>query len=281
MPVQIMVAVHNGYQTTGPAELALNWAKRLGGAVVGLGLIDESIWAPAPVTLGTPVVDPGVERSHVDAKRSRAEQYVEESLQSLADRCHSEAVPYRQIDKHGAPAEEIVTEGQRFDVILLGKQTAPDPGLGAPSRTILNDVLRHTPRPVVTAPDGLGDQRGILVAYDGSLQAARAVEALVASGLTGLDGVEVLTVDSDSEDAARERAHRAAEYLAAHDVDVKVWCEVSEEPVERVILDKAAEKNVELIVMGAYGKSRLAEFVMGSTTTRVIDRSSVPLLLFH
>jgi nucleotide-binding universal stress UspA family protein len=56
---------------------------------------------------------------------------------------------------------------------------------------------------------------------------------------------------------------------------------VTDKSVEQLIIDEAQRQNVELIVMGAYGRSRLAEFFLGSVTSRVIDESPVPLFLFH
>jgi nucleotide-binding universal stress UspA family protein len=78
-----------------------------------------------------------------------------------------------------------------------------------------------------------------------------------------------------------EHAGRAVDYLAAHGIDAENQPEVTEEPVERVIVEQAQRHDLELIVLGAYGRSRLAELILGSVTSRVIDESPVPLFLFH
>jgi nucleotide-binding universal stress UspA family protein len=216
-----------------------------------------------------------------NALLARARKHVEQSLHQLAEHCSQAGVEYHQVQEIGMPHEQILVEGQRHDVILLGNETKPDAGLGVPPRSILENVLRHSPRPVVAVPASPENKRGILVAYDGSLQAARAVQALVASGLPDLGSIRVLSVDRESEETANQHAGRAVEYLAAHDIDARHQPEVTEEPVERVIVDQAQRHNVELIVMGAYGRSRLAEFFLGSVTSHVIDESPIPLFLFH
>jgi nucleotide-binding universal stress UspA family protein len=272
-----MVAIHDDSPTTKTMELATRWTQRLGGAITGLGVIDESNWAPAPVLpSGDSPLNPPE-----NALLARAKKYVEQSLHQLAEHCRQAGVEYCQIQEIGMPHEQILVEAQRHDVVLLGNETTPDPGLGVPTRSILENVLRHSPRPVVAVPASPENNGGILVAYDGSLQAARALQALVASGLPALGNTTVLSVDRESEETANEHAGRAVEYLAAHGINAQHQPEVTEEPVQRVIVDQAQRHDVELIVMGAYGRSRLAEFFLGSVTSRVIDESPIPLFLFH
>jgi nucleotide-binding universal stress UspA family protein len=258
-------------------ELATRWAQRLGGVITGLGVVDESNWAPAPVLpSGDSPLNPPE-----NALLARAERHVEQSLHQLQERCSQAGVEYCQVQDVGTVGEEILTEAQRHDVILLGKATTPDPGLGVSARSIFESVLRHSPRPVVAVPGSVEDGRGILAAYDGSLQAARALQALVASGLSGLGDTRVLTVDEESKETANKHAQRAVEYLAGHGINAESQPEVTDKSVDQLIIDEAQRQDVELIVMGAYGRSRLAEFFLGSVTSRVIDESPVPLFLFH
>jgi len=281
MSVRIMVAVHNGSPGTGTMELASNWADRLGGSVVGVGVVDGSGWARVVATAGTPLT--GVDALEVRHKPmlARAKEHVAQLLRQLEEHCRRAAVDYQQVQQTGAPQEQILLEAQRHDVILLGKQTTPDPGLGVPARSLLENVLRDSPRPVVAVPTRMEAGRGILVAYDGSLQAARALQALMASGLTALGEVKVLSVDSESEEIAREHASRAAEYLAAHGLEAETQPKVTDRSVHQVIVNEARRQGAEMIVMGAYGRSRLAEIFLGSVSSRVIDESLVPVFLFH
>lgn len=277
MSVRIMVAIHNGSPIKASMALATRWAERLGGSVVGLGVVDESSWAPAPVlpSGGAPLDRPD------KAVLARAAEDVDYSLQQLEEHCNQAGVEYCQVQDVGTVGEEILTEAQRHDVIVLGKETTPDPGLGVPARSILESVLRHSPRPVVAVPDSAEDGRGILVAYDGSLQAARALQALVASGLSALGDTRILSVDEESEETAKEHAQRAVEYLAAHGIDAESQPKVADKSVEHVIVEEAQRQGVEMIVIGAYGRSRLAEFFLGSVTSRVLDGSPLPVFLFH
>jgi nucleotide-binding universal stress UspA family protein len=107
------------------------------------------------------------------------------------------------------------------------------------------------------------------------------LQALVASGLSALDGIRVLSVDEESEETANEHGQRAVEYLAVHGIEAESQPKVTDKSVEHVITEEAQRHGVELIVMGAYGRSRLAEFFLGSVTSRVLDESPLPVFLFH
>jgi nucleotide-binding universal stress UspA family protein len=277
MSLRIMVAVDANSQNDAAMELAARWVKRLGGSVTGLGVVDESIWAPAPVlaTGNTPLQPPD------NTALERAKKHVEQGLERLKSSCVEAEVDYRQFEAQGVPHEEILAEAQGHDLILFGTTSTPDPGLGVPARSVLENILRNSPRPVVAVPDRAEKGEGILVAYDGSLQAARALQAFFGCGLAALDGVRVLSVDENSEDEARRNATPAVRYLAGHRIEPDLQIEVTDKPAHRVIVDEAHRQGAEIIVMGAYGRSRLAEFFMGSVTTGVIDESLVPVFLFH
>ncbi len=281
MPTKIMVAVHNASPGAGTFALATNWVQRLEGRIVGVGVVDESTGVPASVLAGGAASRGNIVPPDTEALRAKAYKGVAHALRELEEHCRQAGISYSQVEKADGAEVEIALEAQRCDVVLLGRKADPDIDFGVPARTILTGILRHSPRPVVAVPHHLQEGEGILAAYDGSLQAARALQALVASGLTGLGPVTVVGVDSRSRETAEEHAGRAVDYLAFRNFQVDSHTLVSDKSVEQVILEEARARGVELIVMGAYGRSRLAEFFLGSTTTKVMDGASAPVFLFH
>ena len=146
----------------------------------------------------------------------------------------------------------------------------------------LEKVLRSTPRPIIAVPEKLSQRGdGVLIAYDGSLQAARAVHALVASGLCNAGRTTVVSVDADSEAAARGLADRARDYLELHGIETTVKPVKSDRPVGEVILEEIVSQQPEILVAGAHGQSRLKEFFLGSVTAEFLRQSPVPVFLFH
>jgi nucleotide-binding universal stress UspA family protein len=164
--------------------------------------------------------------------------------------------------------------------VLLGKETHFEfETTRRPDGTLVR-VLRHGCRPVVVAPLKLPKTREVVVAYDGSVQAARALQAFEASGLAHDRGIHVVTV-ADSQLEAARIADRAVQFLSLHDISARaIPLESRGQPAE-VILDHVNRVNAELLVMGAYGKPTIREFFLGTVTRLVLGRATVPVFLYH
>jgi nucleotide-binding universal stress UspA family protein len=146
-------------------------------------------------------------------------------------------------------------------------------------------VLKNSPRPVITVPAKLDikpDDPGhtVLVAYDGSLQAARALQAFQTSGMAGVLSTIVVSVSSEQLEASRV-AERAIDYLRLHDIKAESRPIATRKAAPQVLLEAAAEHKSILIVMGGYGQPTLREFFMGSVTRTLLAESPVPLFLYH
>jgi nucleotide-binding universal stress UspA family protein len=120
----------------------------------------------------------------------------------------------------------------------------------------------------------------IMVAYDGSLQAARALHAFETSGLAAVLPIVVVSVHPDPLQGCRI-AERAIDYLRFHDIKAEAHPVTSRDAPARVILDSARSHKSELIVMGGYGQPVLREFFLGSVTRNLLGKSPVPLFLYH
>jgi nucleotide-binding universal stress UspA family protein len=127
---------------------------------------------------------------------------------------------------------------------------------------------------------GPGDGEWVVVAYDGSLQAAHTLYAFEASGLGQGREVHVVSVADDKRDAAR-RAERAVDFLKSHGLDALAYPVDSGRPPAAVLLEMIRLCNPGLLVMGAYGQPVLREFFLGSTTRTMLEKSPVPMLLYH
>jgi nucleotide-binding universal stress UspA family protein len=119
----------------------------------------------------------------------------------------------------------------------------------------------------------------VLVAYDGSPQAAKTLHAFQASGAAAGRPIHLLRVCDDPRD--RHDLELAADYLKLHGHDAMLHVLASQTTPATVILAEARRLAAGLIVMGAFGRPRLAEFLFGSVTKTVLRDSTVPLLLYH
>ena len=140
---------------------------------------------------------------------------------------------------------------------------------------------RSAQRHALAVPENVSPGEGVVVGYDGSREAARALSAFVGIGLQVLGPVKVVSVDSNSSVAAAKTADRAVEYLSMHEITAEAEPIVSLLPPGKVILDKAHESGAQLLVLGAKGKSKFWELFFGSVTQRALEESKIPLFMYH
>jgi len=272
----ILIGLDGSAYSDTALEMALDWGRRFDAMLVGLGIIDEPTTArPQPLPPGSAPF-----RARRDeAVLAGARRKVEGFLGRFSVRCAEAGVACKVLQDSGLPWAQIVRESQRYDLVLLGKKTyfhfETDEGVD----DTLHQVLRNGARPVVTAPEVL-DGRGVVVAYDGSMPAARAAQALQDTGLDLGEDVHVVTLGPDFT-AAAVCAGRAAEFLGYHGIKAAALPVVAEAPPAEVLIDQVRRLSPRLLVMGAYGRSRWREYVFGSTTRALLKTSPVPLLLSH
>lgn len=142
----------------------------------------------------------------------------------------------------------------------------------------LERVVRAVHRPLLVASRTFAEPQRILIAFDGSSTTRKGVEMVAASPLfQGLE-VQVLMVGDagtqqqrDMEWALgllREHGHVATDLVLPG-------------PVDEAIRGAVDRGSIDLLVMGAYGHSRIRSMIVGSTTTHVLRTSHVPVLLLR
>jgi nucleotide-binding universal stress UspA family protein len=272
----ILVGVDGSSCCATAADLAARWGRRAGAAVVGLGVLDRpKICKPEPEGIW----GSWYKQHHDKVLLGDARQRLDEALQGFARRCASAGVACEIQQAVGDPARQILRKSQNYGLILLGRETAFHFQPHWPPDHTLETVLHRAPRAVVAVPREPPKGRSVVVAYDGSPPAARALEACAAWKLDEGQPVYVLSVGN--EDEARRRADEAVGVLRSSGVQAVARPLASHAAPARLILEQSAELDARLLVMGAYGRARLAEFLFGSTTNAVLRKSECLLLLHH
>ncbi|MCB8822312.1 universal stress protein [Microvirga rosea] len=179
----------------------------------------------------------------------------------------------------GALSGKVVDQARCSDLFIA---TRPYGGAGtAVWPDLVEAVLFGSGRALLLVPPGRrrqGPIQSVLVAWNGSREAARALRE-------GLDFIEqaarvvVLVVDppADAEPYAEVKAH-----LAHHNVVAEVvTADSRNRSVADVILEEARRISADLVLMGAYGHTRLREQVFGGATRDMLTASESPVLVAH
>ncbi|HEX6957386.1 MAG TPA: universal stress protein [Ferrovibrio sp.] len=187
------------------------------------------------------------------------------------------------LESERLPVDAVETFGRSFDLLVLGQ---PDPDPKDPAVVPAGvDVLPHelalrAGRPILTIPyAGQYPEIGryIMVAWNGSKEATRALHDAMPF-LTAAKQVVVFGINPEQEGGTP--GAEIARHLARHGVKVEVANAVAQDigPGE-ALLSAVADRGVDLLVMGAYGHSRLREMVFGGVTETVLRSMTVPVLL--
>jgi nucleotide-binding universal stress UspA family protein len=261
----------------GVVELGIRWATEFNALLVSLGIVDEAEVHPAEaVPIGA-----GQAKQEWDKARLHQRQVeVEGHLSTIALRCAEAQVAFKPLETIGCPAEDIMVEAQRFDLIVMPRERQrPN---GTEEWTVgdtLKTILRSTPRPLVAVPDQLPSGNAVVIAYDGSLQAARTLFAFEATGISSQRPLHIISIHDDMVEASK-RGNRAFEFLSSRGVRATLCAKASSNPAEQ-ILNFSREVDAGLIVLGAYGRSRIHEFFLGSVTNSLLKSCPLPLFMFH
>lgn len=177
---------------------------------------------------------------------------------------------------------ELIDSIERFevgaDLIVVGKR-----GEHADLATLrlggnLQRVIRSVHHPVLVASRAFSPIERFLIAYDGSPSVGKAVDFVLSSPL--LKGLHCHLLRAGKiDDTARYFLEETAGKLREAGFTVSSHAIVG--PPEEVINAAVKEHHVNLLVMGAYGHSRIREFILGSTTTTMVRTCLVPVLMFR
>ncbi len=272
----LLIGLDGSDDGEGAFELALSWAKAHDALAVGVSIVDESGILVSEQAMFASGYHHAIAEPLVDVARHRSRVILEQ----FTGRCHQLHVHCKALSESGTPYVRLLDEAQRYDLVVLGQQTHFEYGWKDQADETLVRVLKDSPRPVVVVPKSPKDGEVVIVAYDGSLQASRALYAFEASGLARSRTVFVVSVASIRAEATRH-ANRAVEFLRNHDIKaVDVPVETHGDPAE-VILKEVRRRDTGLLVMGAYGQPTLREFFIGSVTRTVLEKSPVAVFCYH
>lgn len=273
----LIVGVNGSRWSTAACEIAVAWAAELHIPLTCLGVVDlPGLIRLQPVPLGigdtASAFDPGL----VTAEEER----IKAALQDASRKAEQAGIACRLITREGSPAELLGEEAQRHDLLILGRRSDPETGTGCAPSEMLVDILRHAPRPIILASNEIPKSSHVVIAYDGSAQSARTLQAFVTSGLYHGHPLHLVAVGNEPERMS-QIVSRAADFLAAHCLRAEVHVLPIASSVSQTLVDFCHDIPAGLVVIGAYGKPWYKELLFGSVTKSVLAQLPVPMFLNH
>ncbi|MCC7683191.1 universal stress protein [Janthinobacterium sp. FW305-128] len=179
------------------------------------------------------------------------------------------------------------------DLVVISQYNAKDK-----SPSVMRDfpayVLLHSGRPVLIVPYAPplpllappAAARNVLISWNASKEASRAVTAaLPLLQRAGQVHVAIFDAKVHAAEHGEQPGAELVHYLARHGVEARLHLldggGVRRGDIGEALLSQAADLSVDLLVMGAYGHSRLRETILGGVTRTILQSMTIPVLMAH
>lgn len=274
----LLVVADDNPATAARIDVAAQLAARNDGHVTGLYAVPP-IALPGYIESELPDEVRASQRSHAREQAAKAEALFDAAMRrhGLTDRSEWRVA-------HGNPTEAAALHGRYADLVVVG-QVDPQRDRDRPV-VQPQDLVFNCGRPLLVVPyvgrfASVGER--VLVGWNGSREAARAVSDAMPL-LTAAKRVVLLAVNPKSGPAGigEEPGADIARNLSRHGCRVEA-ARISTDQVDPgdTLLNTVSDESCDLVVMGAYGRSRLREQVLGGMTRFMLQHMTVPVLMSH
>lgn len=180
----------------------------------------------------------------------------------------------------GLLVDEIEGYAATADLILLGKRGENANFAKAHLGSMLERVIRAATKPCLVTSRKFKPIDRVAIAYDGGPSCKQALKFMADTELFRAFDLHVITaVEGHKEDAAAKCIKEAEHIMKLAGLYPSFQMLTGE--VETAISDYVAKAKIDLLIVGAYGHSRIRELLIGSTTTELLRSCHVPVLCFR
>jgi nucleotide-binding universal stress UspA family protein len=269
----LLVHIDADGQLAGRSRIAADLADRFRAALIGV-----AGWAPMSVFLAD------------EARNGRTLTVPElQNMKNLLDLkgkefCAALGSPNRRVEWRSIldfPTEAVAREARAADLVIIGNvKENPDPFRALdPAGTVLK-----AGRPVLVVPKGLASlsPRRVAVAWKDAREARRAVcDAL--PFLQSAENVMIVEILEEAEqNGTTYRLKDVADYLTRHRIDIITQqMRPADVSPANALLRFIEDENIDLLIAGAYGHSRLGEWFFGGVTRDLFAESPICCLFSH
>ena len=254
-------------------EIGMRYSSRLTGlAVVDMGSIESSAFGGG---IGTMYYADKMREQLTEDAREKARILTE----NFALLCNE--VDHVELVEEGVPFERIVEDMKYHDLLVVGE----DPHFFYSHPKSKTDTLAHvvekTIGPTLVVKKEYIEVKKVLIAFDGSNEAARAMRRFFMLNPFGCDGeMVIMNIYEDDIDASKFILSMAQSYAAAHGFEATT-VSMKDSDFKNAILAELHASNADLIVIGVHIKRTLTGKKLGDTTSFLLEHSEVPVFMDH
>jgi nucleotide-binding universal stress UspA family protein len=279
---KILLCVDGSAYAESATSAAISLASKLNASLEILSVVDVRLLEAPWLTDLSGVSGVLPYHSLVPKIREFCETKADTHLQRAGERVREAGLQATTKMETGLLVPTIVKAEKRADLVILGQRGEDSeensPWLGAH----VEPLLRQSIKPCLVTPfHPRKPFQSMLAAFDGSENSRRALTAAIDPARAIGSRLAILHVDSGKEHGLDKTPGSILDQgiELARAARLEVVPVLKEGNPEEVITSVAREGNHDLIVMGAYGHTRIRELILGSVTTLVLRKSTIPVLL--
>lgn len=274
----ILLHLDGGNRRAERLSIAFDLAQSIDAHLVGL-------YVPAPLFLPSYAlgeIEPVIRL--IERRRAETLQAAQQEFRNAVSRTGWTKTEWRA-SRSDDPVAAMRLSARYADLTIIGQPEGRERSVEAMPPWFAADVILSAGRPVLLVPYA-GHFRSVgqrvLIAWNAGRESARAVTDALPF-LKSARSVDIVAFDPDREgDHGEVPGADVAAWLSRHGVRVSASEQRGAEiDVGEQILSRAADNEADLIVMGAYGHSRLRELVLGGVTRTLLESMTVPVLMSH
>ncbi|MBF6569257.1 MAG: universal stress protein [Candidatus Binataceae bacterium] len=272
----ILAGIDTSEHSRNAQTFAFSLARRLRATLYGLHVVDivsieGSAFHDISGSLGLePFLDFSSRMREILTERGRS------ALEEFQAAAHRQNLPAEIILDIGIVANQICERAKMADLVIIGHRGADDRFSTGLIGSTAESVARKSPRPIFIAPIQFREIRSLVLAYDGSERAGRAMRSAAEFSVELQAPLTVITVARDAR-IGEHTLGEARRYLESY--SAKTSFELLTGNAHEEIVRFLRQSGADLLFIGAYGHSRIVEMVLGSNTEYVLRNAPCPVFL--
>lgn len=213
-----------------------------------------------------------LDESHARVARLRGKAILEDAAKQIGSHMT------RTTQRHGSLEETLEEFEKDAALVVIGKRGEHADLSKGHLGSNLERVVRAAKIPVLVAAREFKPVKRFLIAFDGGNSALKAIAYVATKELLKDAECHLIAIGKTGSELERSLDASATALKGA---GFAVTAELLPGDPDEVISAKVKDAGIDLLVMGAYGHSRVRQFILGSTTTGLIRTCHVPVLLFR
>jgi nucleotide-binding universal stress UspA family protein len=281
---QIVAGIDGSLNSLTAFQYALDLARRVKAEIKVVFVVD-SRKTDLPIIYTASHFDYGFERVYIPPEPGLKGFYdrVRQDIRAFGENCLSlcrkdaeaSRVTITPVLREGLPSGILTEEVRSGDLLVIGQKGENAHIERAIVGSTTEDVVRSSPRPVLVCPTAFRSPQRVLFPYDGSAVAESVLQFFVNAFGSIWEEMAVLTVTEQIEESFPFDTELG--YLGTHGIPYRLIMETGK-PVD-TIPRVAKRESSDLILIGAHGRHKIREYLLGSTASHLIRRSELPVLV--